>query len=314
MPPQKAFRRLFIVLKKFLRKLRNFWLEPLRSEISGLTELNRRLIELNRSSILHRRNDQEYENKRKFDDPSHLDRFGYKVYSQNDEDGIIQEIFTRIGTTNKIFVEFGVQDGLESNCHFLLFNGWQGLWIDGDENNFKRLQEYFSKPLLDKQLTALNAFITIDNINKLIGEYGRINGEIDLLSIDIDGNDYWIWEKLTCIQPRVVIIEYNAKFPPPCEWVMEYDPKHIWNGSDNHGASLKSLELLGRQLGYSLVGTNVNGVNAFFVKKELSRDLFAKPDTAENLYHPWGDGYVSSGHVTKKYIGNNKPARVRAGG
>jgi hypothetical protein len=248
-------------------------------------------------------NNRQYENQRKFDDASHLDRFGYKVYSQNDEDGIIQEIFKRIGETNKTFVEFGVQDGLESNCHFLLFNGWKGLWIEGDKEFFKRLREYFSKPLSENRLTAINAFITADNINKLIGEDGKISGEIDLLSIDIDGNDYWIWEKINCIRPRVVVIEYNAKFPPPCEWVMEYDQNHVWDGSDNHGASLKSLELLGRRLGYTLVGTNGNGVNAFFVRAELAKGLFAEPATAENLYHTCGNGYISSGHVTRKYIG-----------
>jgi hypothetical protein len=284
-----------VMIKKFLTKLRNFWMEPLRLEISATA---------NRNIICRRRNDHEYENQRKFDDPTHLDRFGYKVYSQNDEDGIIQEIFKRIGTTNKTFVEFGVQDGLESNCHFLLFTGWKGLWIEGDGIFFKRLQEYFSKPLLTNRLIAINRFITTDNINDLIGVEGKITGEIDLLSIDIDGNDYWIWEKINCIQPRAVVIEYNAKFPPPCEWVMEYNADHIWDGSDNQGASLKSLELLGDRIGYSLVGTNRNGVNAFFVKKELAKGLFAEPATAENLYHAWGEGYVSSGHLTKKYIGN----------
>jgi hypothetical protein len=294
MPPQNNVSET-VMIKRILTKLRNFWIEPLRLEISATA---------NRNIIYHRRNDQEYENRRKFDDPAHLDRFGYKVYSQNDEDGIIQEIFKRIGTTNKTFVEFGVQDGLESNCHFLLFTGWKGLWIEGDEIFFKRLREYFSKPLLANRLTAINSFITTDNINELISVYGKTTGEIDLLSIDIDGNDYWIWEKINCIQPHVVVIEYNAKFPPPCEWVMEYNAEHIWDYSDNHGASLKSLELLGDRLGYSLVGTNMNGVNAFFVKKELAKGLFAEPATAENLYHAWGQGYVSSGHLTKKYIGN----------
>ena len=152
-----------------------------------------------------------------------------------------------------------------------------------------------------------NQILVTDNINKLISENGKINGEIDLLSIDIDGNDYWIWEKINCINPRVVVIEYNAKFPPPCEWVMEYDPNYVWNGKDDgYGATLKSLELLGKRLGYTLVGTNRNGVNAFFVKKELTKGLFAEPATAENLYHAWDNrnGYISSGHATKEYIGN----------
>jgi len=260
--------------------------------------------EIHRVNALQR-NDSEYENQRKMEDPLHLDRFGYKVFSQNDEDGIIQEIFHRIGTTNKIFVEFGVQDGLESNCHWLLFNDWKGLWIDGDKNYFQALQKHFIKPLSEKRLAAINAFITVDNINKLIGVEGNINGAIDLLSIDVDGNDYWIWEKIACIQPRVVVIEYNAKFPPPCEWVMEYDPQYVWNdGSDLQGASLKSLELLGIKLDYTLVGTNRSGSNAFFVKSELTKGLFAEPATAENLYHPMvSNRYISSGHVTRKYIG-----------
>ena len=252
----------------------------------------------------YRRNDQEYENLRRFNDPLHLDRYGYKVYSQNDEDGIISEIFKRIGTTNKFFVEFGVQSGIESNCHYLLFLGWKGLWIEGSKKYFKRLQKCFSKPLSTRQLVAINVFITTENINKLIGEDGKVNGEIDLLSIDIDGNDYWVWEKITCVKPRVVIIEYNAKFPPPAEWIMEYNPNHKWDGSDNHGASLKSLELLANRLGYSLVATNKNGANAFFVKNELASGLFPQPATAENLYHASGQRYISSGHATKKYIGN----------
>jgi hypothetical protein len=250
-----------------------------------------------------RRNDEEIENKRRLEDPIYLERFGYKVYSQDDEDGIIDEIFNRIKTTNKTFVEFGVQNGLESNCHFLLHKGWNGLWIDGNKKSIKELKQYFKKPIAQKQLSVINAFITKDNINKLIGIDGNINGEIDLLSIDIDGNDYWIWEAINCIEPRVVVIEYNSKFPPPYEWVMEYDEKHIWDGSDKHSASLKSFEILGTRLGYQLVGTNMNGLNAFFVKKELTQGLFPEPATAENLYHVFGNGYMWSGHQAKGYIG-----------
>lgn len=124
------------------------------------------------------------------------------------------------------------------------------------------------------------------------------------MSIDIDGNDWWIWNAIKCIDPRVVVIEYNAKFPPNFEWVMEYDEKHIWREDDEHGASLKSLELLGSKLGFQLVGTNIMGVNAFFVKADLANDLFIKPATAENLYNParWTRQYIS-GHISKKYIG-----------
>jgi len=283
------------MIKKILAKFRDFWLRPIISKLDNIIYI----VNCNAGIQINTMRSAPY-----------LDSFGYKVYSQNDEDGIINEIFKRIGTNNKTFVEFGVQDGLESNGHFLLFNGWRGLWIDGGEKNIRKLKEYFSEPISTKQLIAVNAFITVDNINDLISGNG-FNGEIDLLSVDIDGNDYWIWQAIKCIQPRVVVIEYNPKFPPPCEWIMEYEPNHIWDGSDKYGASLKSLELLGDKLGYRLVGTNICGVNAFFVKKELAKDLFPDPPTSENLYHKWDIskhiGFINDVYHTKhtkKYIGN----------
>ena len=142
-----------------------------------------------------------------------LEQYGYKVYSQNDEDGIIQEIFRRIGVTNKTFIEFGVQNGLESNCHYLLFQGWNGLWMDGDGEAIREIQKRFYPVLKTGQLACKRAFITRGNINQLISEQG-FSGEIDLLSIDVDGNDYYIWEAVTAVSPRVVIIEYNVKLPP----------------------------------------------------------------------------------------------------
>jgi hypothetical protein len=216
----------------------------------------------------------------------------------------IEEIFNRINIGNKTFVEFGVQNGLESNCHYLLHKGWKGLWIEGNKKAVNEIQQLFKRVIDDKRLTVVNGFITKDNINDLIGKDGKITGEIDLLSIDIDGNDYWVWDAIKCVTPRAVVIEYNAKFPPNFEWVMEYDSNYIWQGDDKHGASLKSLELLGLKLGYQLVGTNIMGVNAFFVKQDLANDLFFTPAIAEKLYNPtrWTMQYIS-GHISKDYIG-----------
>lgn len=214
---------------------------------------------------------------RRMENALYLESFGYKVYSQNDEDGIIEEIFNRIGVTNQVFVEFGVQNGLESNCHFLLHKGWRGLWIEGDAGYCKEIEKYFARPISDYRLAIKNAFIDKDNINELIAEglsqinYDIASKEIDLLSIDIDGNDYWVWNAISCISPRVVVIEYNAKFPPNHEWIMDYDAKHTWDGDDEQGASLKAYEKLGEKLGYQLVGTNVKGVNAFFCEERISR-------------------------------------------
>lgn len=217
--------------------------------------------------------------------PKSLEAYGYKVYSQNDEDGIIHEIFARIGVTNRKFVEFGVQNGLESNCHLLLFYGWQGLWIESSSEYCEEISTKFRPVLENGQLKIINAFINKENINELITA-GNCFGEIDLLSIDIDGNDYYIWEKLDVINPRCVIIEYNGKFPPDLDWKQAYDAGHIWGGSDWHGASLKAMEALGRKKGYSLVGTNLRGCNAFFVRDDLVAGKFLSPYTAETHYNP----------------------------
>ena len=285
------------MFKKMLRKLRQFWWAGLPetaswygTDVYAFTKARRQ------------RNDEDSISKKRMEDPLFLEQFGYKVYSQNDEDGIITEIFNRIGTTNKVFIEFGVENGLECNGHFLLHKGWSGLWIEGSSDCCKAINKLFSTPIKNGKLKIINAFIDKNNINSLIG--GFVDGVIDLLSIDIDGNDYWVWESINCIQPRVVIIEYNAKFPPDYEWIMKYDKNNIWEKDDNQGASLKSLELLGRRLGYQLVGTNFSGINAFFVRQDIAQNLFAIPATAENLYNParWDIRYIS-GHISKKYIG-----------
>jgi len=282
-------------MKKWIKeKLNRFWYDALyRVSSYGIVEKTR-----------HHINNDEATLKARFDDPLFLERFGFKVFSQSDEDGIIEEIFNRVKTTDKTFVEFGVQNGLESNGHYLLHKGWNGLWIEGSGKAVKEIGRLFEKPIKDKRLTVVNAFIDRDNINTLIEKDGGISGEIDLLSIDIDGNDYWVWEAIKCVNPRVVVIEYNAKFPPNFEWVMEYDPTHIWHGDDNMGASLKSLELLGARLGYRLVGTNILGINAFFVRNDLTGGLFSGDATAEALYNPtrWTMKYIS-GHPSRAYIG-----------
>jgi hypothetical protein len=231
----------------------------------------------------------------------YLERYGFKAYSQNEEDGVISEIFARIGTTNKTFIEFGVQDGLECNTHLLLHMGWKGLWIDGSEESCRAIQAKFRYVIESGQLKAVNSFITRENINDIFTENG-FSGEIDLLSIDIDGNDYHIFKVINAVNPRVIIVEYNAKFPPSCLWIMPYDAKHVWDSSDKHGASLKAFEELGTKKGYRLVGTERNGVNAFFVREDLAKNLFASPPTAENLYNPFGGKLFIGGHPSKEFL------------
>jgi hypothetical protein len=109
--------------------------------------------------------------------------------------------------------------------------------------------------------------------------------ELDLLSLDIDRNTYYLWEALRQFRPRLVVVEYNAAIPPGIEWKDTYGPR-VWDGTQNFGASLKAYENLGRQLGYSLVGCEFTGINAFFVRNDLVGDKFAEPFTAENHYEP----------------------------
>lgn len=221
----------------------------------------------------------------KYQDPLRLERYGFKCFSQNEEDGIIHEIFNRIGTTNRIFFEFGVDNGLECNTHLLLNQGWEGVWIDGSENNINFISRKFASALVAGKLRVYQAFITRENINDVISQI-KLPEEIDLLSIDIDGNDYYVFESMENLRPRVVIIEYNAKFPPPIKWVMKYNPTFVWNGSSYFGASLTSMTILAEKKGYRLVGTNITGSNAFYVRDDLVEDKFFKPATPENLYNP----------------------------
>jgi len=224
--------------------------------------------------------------------------YGRKIYSQCDEDGIIREIFNRIGYTNKVFVEFGIGNGLENNTLSLLFEDWRGLWIEASERYVEEIRRGFSKTIQQGRLVVTNAFITRENINDLISS-AILEEEIDLLSIDIDGNDAHIFSAINCVKPRVVAIEYNAKFFPPVVYCMAYDENHTWGTDDCFGASLKYLETLFSENGFSLVGCNITGSNAFFVRKDLVEDKFQEPYSAEKHYMParyYLSGAFSSGH------------------
>jgi len=227
-------------------------------------------------------------------DPKRLLKYGFRGYSQLDEDGMIQEIFRRIGVSNRIFVEFGVGDGTENNTLYLMLSGWRGLWIDGSEANATAIRNRFSSFVQAGQLTFVRRFVERDSINDLIGQ-AHVSGEIDLLSIDIDGNDYWVWEAISVVQPRAVVIEYNAVFRPPLAIVAVYKKDFVWDGTSYYGASLKALEILGSRKGYALVGCSLSGINAFFVRQDLVRDNFCAPFTAENHFEPPRFGFYKVG-------------------
>jgi hypothetical protein len=198
-------------------------------------------------------------------------RAEYRVFSQWGEDGILQHLLRHIAITKKIFVEFGVENYTESNTRFLLTNdNWAGLVIDGSATNVDYIK---SDDIYWRfNLKAENAFITRENINDLIRRNG-IDGDIGLLSIDIDGNDYWVWEAIDVVTPSIVVLEYNARFGPERAVTVPYDADFVRKTAHHsnlyYGASLAALCLLGRRKGYSFVGCNTAGNNAFFVRSEL---------------------------------------------
>lgn len=221
----------------------------------------------------------------RYADPRRLERFGYKVYSQNDEDGILHEILNRIGCTSRRFIEFGVQTGIENNTLFLLYQGWHGLWLEAESKHAAYIRESFRPVISSGALTVMEASVTPNNINALFTQAG-FAGEVDVLSIDIDGNDYYVFDALNVTNPRIVVIEYNAKFPPPVIWRVPYDLNYRWDGSDYFGASLSAFVKLFTAKGYRLVACNITGVNAFFVREDLLGDRFLPPYTAEHYYQP----------------------------
>jgi hypothetical protein len=218
-------------------------------------------------------------------DDRRLLKHGYRVYSQSDEDGILHEILRRIGDGSRRFVEIGSGDGLENNTSFLLIQGWRGLWIEGSSRKAASAKKLHEMEIAEGRLQVTQQYATAANIDETIKRLAP--GELDVLSMDIDGNDYYVLGAIRSVRPRVIVAEYNAKFPADVTWVMEHNEAHRWDSTDYFGASLKALEGLLSERGYFLVGCNLLGTNAFFVRKDLVRDPpFCAPFTAENHYEP----------------------------
>jgi hypothetical protein len=204
-----------------------------------------------------------------------------KVFSQNGEDGVIEAIFATIGVTDRFFVEFGCEVAIECNSAHLLELGWRGLFMDGMGVS------------CNPKAVVHQEFVTAENVSALFRKYDVPN-VFDLLSIDIDGNDYWVWKALA-VRPRVLVIEYNAHVPPQESKVITYDPQFHWTGSDYFGASLRALKELGDRKGYTLVYCEQTGVNAFFVATEVLPSSFV-PQSIEAIYRPPNFFHSGFGH------------------
>lgn len=228
------------------------------------------------------------------------------VYSQNGEDGVLAEIVRRIGPGGREFVEFGVESGVEGNCVALAdVLGWSGLFMETDDAHARALAaKYRGSP----RVRTAQARITAENVDDLFARNG-VSAEPDVLSVDVDGNDLWIWKALTHARPRVVVIEYNAALDHDRPLVQPYDPDWTWRGTDWYGASLGALELVAAEKGYALVHTDLTGVNAFFIRTDLMPhfdDIEAAPRRSPNFFgtgqghppDPDGGRYVDLGEST----------------
>jgi hypothetical protein len=219
-----------------------------------------------------------------------------RVYSPGGEDGIIQEILHRIGVEPRYFVEFGVKSGTECNCARLaLQENWLGLFVESDDARFQQLTESYHSSW---GVRCIRATVSSRNIEHLLADNGA-PFNLDVLSIAVDGNDYWLWNGLNRWRPRLLVIAYNGYFPPSQKWVMQENLEHRWDGTSYFGASLASLTALARKKGYTLVATESCGRTAFFVRDDLA--------TAEKFLDPVVHYYYSPPKLGP-FLGGNPPA------
>ena len=210
-----------------------------------------------------------------------LNSYGKKCFSQTDEDGITLEIIKRLKIDKGVFGELGVGKGIENNTLILASLGWKGFWVGGEDLRFK-FKNNFNFHFKKGWITKENSLEFVNNGLKNI----KAN-KIDLLSIDLDGNDIYILDELISKiePPKVIIVEYNSKFPPPVLFKIKYDPNHKWNVDDYFGASLSEFTNLMQKYSYKLVCCNSHtGSNAFFVKNEFSSLFEDVPKDIEKIY------------------------------
>jgi hypothetical protein len=237
---------------------------------------------------------------------NNLSEVEFQVFSQWGDDGIIQFLINKLDITHHTFIEFGVENYKESNTRFLLINNnWSGLVIDGSPENI----QYIKTDTLSwgYELHAISSFITAENINELITQFLQkgYHKEIGILSIDIDGNDYWVWKAIEVVEPVIVIVEYNSLLGAEKSLTIPYDPSFVRNTKYNMmywGVSIPALCNLANEKGYAFVGCNSSGNNAYFVRRDKLNNVikecsikegfvlskFREILIEENMYRPTG--------------------------
>jgi hypothetical protein len=217
-------------------------------------------------------------------DPLALRRHEAQTYSQNGEDGVVAEVFRRIGAEDRFFVEIGVEDGTQNNTRLLLEQGWRGVWVEGDPAAAAAARSRFAAFVEAGALAVVAEPATAETVDRLLDGAGA-PAAFDFLSLDIDHNTAHVWRALRRTA-RVACVEYNGCLPPPAALEVPYDPAAAWDGTNWFGAGLKAMERIGAAKGMSLVACDGMGVNAFFVAAPEAQGRFREPFTAENHHEP----------------------------
>lgn len=241
-----------------------------------------------------------------FDQKTAMRNAEFKVYSKHGGDGLLLYIFSKVGATNRTFVEIGVEDGKECNTANLSLNfGWKGLLIDANREWIESAELFYQEKLgkMAGNIKAVTSFVTAENINRTLLDNGR-RGEIDLLSIDIDGNDYWVWKSINVIRPRVVVLEYNSSFGLK-PMTVKYNPHFHYQKTYKEnplyfGASLTALTKLSKEKGYILVGCDGHGHDAFFIREDVAKGKFVELP-AEEAFYPNPKAIQKIGSIEKQF-------------
>ncbi len=215
----------------------------------------------------------------------------FRSFSQNGEDGVLLYLLTKTGMATRRSVEVGCGSGVECNTANLVINhGFRGLLLDARARQLDLGRRFYGmcRDTRSHQPRMVTGWVDRGNVDGLISGNG-FRGEIDVLSIDVDGVDYWIWEAITCVEPRIVVIEYNARFAAEQSVTVRYEPNFVQIGPTVGGASLGALVKLAERKGYRLVGCNQHRINAFFVRDGVGEDvlpaadprMFTRPDPAD---------------------------------
>lgn len=273
-------------IKSFIKKKFPFIIKAKRSLEDQTANFNAQLSEIYKARQIRHRN--------------HFCRYGKRVFSQSDEDGLTMEIIKRLKINKGNFIELGVGNGTENNTLVLLALGFRGAWIGGESLAFQIGVD-------NLRLNYQKEWITLENIQNLIENAILFidNDMPDVLSVDLDGNDYFFIEKIfnLGVYPKLLICEINGIFPPPIRFSVDYNPSHRWNRDDYQGASLSKMNELLEKNGYKLIVCNAaTGVNAFFVKE---KDFHLFPETPEII----SDIYVEPLHIN--YSGFTFPRSLK---